>query len=132
VASVVLGALATGLLLTAWGTWRFRQTIGPQEATSRVLAGTTRIARDRATAVRLVALDVHAGRAGGRLPVERVVIEGPDQRGVAARTGFDATMTGPDRALDVLDAWVRTRPELVGDEATRALFRGRGVLPGAS
>ena len=128
-ASIVIGVVASALLLTACGTWRFRQTLDEREATSRVLVGTTRIDREGASGVRLVTVDVHAGRAGGRLPVTRIVVEGPDQRGVAARAGFDATMTGPDRALEVLDQWVRSRPALVADEATRALFRARGVLP---
>ena len=127
-ATIVIGVVATALLLTAWGTWRFRQTLDEREATSRVLLGTTRIAREGVTAVRLVTVDVHAGRAGGRLPVTRVLVEGPDQRGVAARAGFDATMTGPDRALEVLDRWVQSRPAIVGDDATRELFRARGVL----
>lgn len=127
--AIVIGVVASALLLTAWGTWRFRQTLDEREATSRVLMGTTRIARESATAVRLVTVDVHAGRAGGRLPVTRIVVEGPDQRGVAARAGFDATMTGPDRALEVLDRWVQSRPAIVADDATRALFRARRVLP---
>lgn len=120
------------LLAVAWGTWWTRQTIDEREATSRVLLGTSRIARKSVTAVRLVTVDVHAGRAGGRLPVERVMVEGPDQRGVAARAGFDATVTGPDRALDVLDEWVQTRPATEADDATRRLFSARGVLPASS
>jgi len=129
VLTVVLGVVATVLLLTAWGAWRFRQTLDEREATSRVLLGTTRIARERATAVRLVPVVVHAGRAGGRIPVARVVVEGPDQRGVPARAGFDATMTRSDDALAILDRWVSARPTLVTDEATRELFRSRGSLP---
>ena len=129
VLTVVLGVVATVLLLTAWGAWWFRQTLDEREATSRVLLGTSRIARERATAVRLVPVVVHAGRAGGRIPVARVVVEGPDQRGVAARAGFDATTTRTDDALAVLDRWVRARPTLVADEPSRELFRARGSLP---
>lgn len=129
VLTVVLGVVATVLLLTAWGAWWFRQTLDEREATSRVLLGTTRIARERATAVRLVPVVVHAGRAGGRIPVARVVVEGPDQRGVAARAGFDATTTRTDDALAVLDRWVRAKPTLVDDEPSRELFRARGSLP---
>lgn len=129
VLTVVLGVVATVLLLTAWGAWWFRQTLDEREATSRVLLGTTRIARERATAVRLVPVVVHAGRAGGRIPVARVVVEGPDQRGVAARAGFDATTTRTDDALAVLDRWVRAKPTLVADEPSRELFRARGSLP---
>lgn len=127
--TVAVGIVATVLLLVAWGTWRFRQTLDEREATSRVLVGTTRIARERATAVRLVPVIVHAGRAGGRIPVARVVVEGPDQRGVAARAGFDATMIRTDEALAVLDRWVSARPGLVDDEPTREFFRARGSLP---
>jgi hypothetical protein len=127
--AVVVAVVATVLLLVAWGTWRFRQALDAREATSRVMAGTTRIAREQVTAVRVVPVTVHAGRAGGRIPVARVVVEGPDQRGVAARVGFDATMTESDGALAVLDRWVAERPALAADEPTRELFHARGALP---
>jgi hypothetical protein len=127
--TVAVALLASVLLLTAWGAWWFRQTLDEREATSRVLAGTTRITREQATAVRLLPVTVHAGRAGGRVPLARVVVEGPDQRGMSARAGFDATMTSTDQALAVLDRWVRARPGLVADETTRELFRSRGSLP---
>ncbi|WP_224275967.1 hypothetical protein [Nocardioides lacusdianchii] len=127
--TVGVAVVATVLLVTAWGVWWFRQTLDEREATSRVLLGTTRIAREQATAVRVVPVVVHAGHAGGRIPVARLVVEGPDQRGAAARAGFDPTMVGTDEALAMLDRWVSATPELVADEPSRELFRARGSLP---
>jgi hypothetical protein len=119
--TVVIGFVATVLVLAGLGSWRFRQTVGPREATVRILFGTTRISRDRAERIRLDVVTVHAGRAGGRRPVVRVLVEGPDQRGLAARVGVDATMTRSDAAIDVLAGWARDRPGLVTDDATREL-----------
>lgn len=127
-ATVLLGVVGVALLGGAWGICWSRQTIDPHEATVRVLGRTHHLELGVATAVRATTATFHAGRAGGKIPLTRLVVEGPNQDGRPARAGFDASMTDLEQALVTLDGWVRARPGLVEDETTRIFFESRGVL----
>lgn len=121
--TVALLTIATICLIAGWGVWWIRESVSPDEATSRVLLGSSRIEHSRATAIKVGQHTVHAGRAGGKIPVARVFVEGPNQRGEPARVGFDPTLTKFSQACAVLGGWVQRRPELVADdERARALF----------
>ncbi|WP_162599761.1 hypothetical protein [Nocardioides solisilvae] len=126
--AVLLCLVGLVLLGAAWVSWWLRQSIDPHEATVRVLGRTHRIRQASATAVRATTATLHAGRVGGKIPLTRILVEGPNQDGEAARAAFDATMTDVEQAAVSLDGWVRARPELVQDETTRLFFEARGVL----
>jgi len=131
-AGAALTTTATGLgglllLLVGVIPWTMRQSVGPEEATVRVLLRTHRIRLRTATRLRVGTSRLRTGRIADA-PFPRVYVDGPDQHGVPVTAAFDPHQTGFAETLAVLEGWVERRPELADTEVLRFFAAWRAAL----
>lgn len=78
--------------------------------------------------VRVTQVGLHTGSVLGVIPLGRIAVD-PEPGRSRVKAVLNAGMSNTDQAMEVLDAWVRARPEIVRQDEARELFASRGALP---
>jgi hypothetical protein len=103
----------------------FKETFTADGITIRKFARGQTLTPSDLTSIRTITANVRTGRR--TFPFGRLVLAA-DPGLSRTRAILDETHTNSAEALDLVDGWVRARPEIVVDEPTRELFVSRGAL----
>lgn len=102
-----------------------RQTFGPQGATLRKVRRVWEMPLASLTRIEFQGYMVHTGTT--QLPAERLVVHSDAGGRYPLRATLNGGLTHLDEAFEVIDGWVRLRPELVRASNAEEYFVQRGA-----
>lgn len=115
-------------LMTTWAALfnlQFKETFTPTGIEIRKVLRTRRLQSTDISEVRLISGSVHTGMGVQRFPRVQIMGRGRED---PWHPILDGGMTNVAQALEMLDGYVRLRPEIVQDPDLRQIFEERGVL----
>lgn len=127
---VILIPVGIGLSYLALFLLFQKQTFGADGATVRKVVRTWRLPLASLTKVEFQGYSIHTGTA--QLPAQRLLVHSDAAGRYPLRALLQGGLTHVNEAFEVVEGWVRLRPELVRGTSAEDYFVERGVLTSRS
>ena len=108
-----------------------RQVFTPEGVSVRTLFRSHHLPLTDVKEIQVTSMRVHTASVAGVIPLGALRVL-PDPQRSRVRAVLNSAMGHSDAAMQVLDGWVRARPEIARHDDARALFASRGALVGHS